>query len=248
MNSKDKAELYDVLGKGYRPLRQPDPRIASTIVRALGDARSIANLGAGAGSYEPTDRTVLAVEPSLQMLRQRPSGSAPAVRAHAECIPCPDRAFDAAMAVLTVHHWTDWRAGVREMRRVAKRVAILTWDPTHPGFWLVQDYLPDLRDYDRRIFPPIEEVVEELGGAKVTPVAVPHDCTDGFLGAYWRRPERYLDPGTRAAISSFARVADTELRLAGLRADLDSGAWRERNEHLLDRTELDLGYRLVATA
>lgn len=238
-------EIYDVLGSGYHAHRSPDPRIARMLEAALGDARSVVNVGAGPGSYEPRDRAVVAVEPSMAMIRQRPLGSAIAVRSHAETLPFRDRAFDAAMAVLTIHHWTDWAQGVRELRRVANRVVILTWDPEHPGFWLVQDYLPDLRDHDRTIFPKLDALSAALGGAAITCVPIPRDCTDGFLGAYWARPERYLDPAVRQAISSFARVADVATRLARLGADLGDGTWARRYAALATLPALDLGYRLV---
>lgn len=237
---------YDDIGRGYTGYRRPDPRIARAIHAALGDARSVVDVGAGTGSYEPSDREVVAVEPSSVMIAQRPRGAAPAVQCSAERLPFGDGAFDAAMAILTVHHWTDLRGGLSEMRRVARdRVVILTWDPAHPGFWLVRDYFPDLIDIDRRIFPGLAELGEHLGGAEVIPVPIPHDCVDGFLGAYWRRPEAYLDEGARAAISTFARIGDVIPRIERLAADLEDGQWICRNAEILGLEELDLGYRLV---
>lgn len=207
---------------------------------------SVVNVGAGAGSYEPTDRTVLAVEPSAVMIAQRPATAAPAVRGRSERLPLSDRAFDAALAILTVHHWSDRRAGLAEMHRVARdRVVILTWDPAHPGFWLVRDYFPDLIEYDRRIFPTLADFEAALGRVEVSAVPVPHDCTDGFLGTYWRRPEEYLDEEARGAISTFARVGDVSPRLERLRADLRSGRWAMKNADLLGLEGLDVGYRLV---
>ncbi|HEU0302252.1 MAG TPA: class I SAM-dependent methyltransferase [Longimicrobium sp.] len=241
--------LYDRIGAGYTAWRRPDPRIAARIAEALGDARTLVNVGAGAGSYEPADRVVAAVEPSARMVRQRPPRAAPAVRASAEALPFRDRAFDAAMAILTLHHWPDWRAGVREMRRTARGpVAILTWDPAHPGFWLVQDYFPGILRIDRVILPPLEEIARVLGPLDVRPVPIPADCSDGFLGAYWRRPEMYLDPGARSAISTFTRLAEVEPGLARLRAELADGSWERRNAALLDLPELDIGYRLLVAA
>jgi SAM-dependent methyltransferase len=237
---------FDTIGRAYAGRRRPDPRIARIITSALGGARSVVNVGAGTGSYEPADRAVVAVEPSGVMIAQRPPAAAPVVRGAAESLPFSDDAFDAALAVLTVHHWSDRRAGLAEMRRVARdRVVVLTWDPSHPGFWLVRDYFPDLIEFDRRIFPALSDFESALGRVEVSPVPVPHDCVDGFLGAYWRRPEEYLDEGVRGGISTFARIGDISAGLEWLRADLGSGRWVKRNAELLDLEELDLGYRLV---
>jgi hypothetical protein len=244
------AGYDDALGGGYATRRRPDPRIAAQIRRALGDARRVVNVGAGAGSYEPDGLDVVAVEPSAVMRAQRPAGAAPCVDARAEALPFADGAFDAAMAVLTVHHWEDWRAGCAELRRVAGgRCVVLTWDPAvSQGFWLVAEYLPGLMDSDRRRFPAtLADQIAALGADRVEPVPVPHDCTDGFLGAHWRQPERYLDPAVRAGMSVFARAPSDDVAdgLARLQRDLRSGAWTERHHDLLDRAELDLGYRLL---
>lgn len=239
---------YDSLGVGYAERRRPEPRIAARILAALGAASSVVNVGAGAGSYEPADRRVVAVEPSARMLRQRRPGSSPAVQACAEELPFADRSFDCALAVLTMHHWSDWRRGVAELRRVAARAVVLTWNPAHAGFWLVQQYFPDLLQHDRAIFPPLAELADALGGAHVEAVAIPAGCRDGFLGAYWRRPESYLLDDVRQSISTFARLRDVASRLQRLQADLADGAWRRRNGHLLGLDELDVGYRLVQCA
>ena len=240
--------VYDQIGQGYSRQRRPDPRIAAPLMAALGDAQSVLNVGAGAGSYEPPDRSVVAVEPSAVMLAQRSSGAAPAVQARAEALPFPDRAFDAVMAVLTLHHWTDRGAGLAECARVAReRVVLLTWDPAADGFWLLRDYLPAFVEIDRRIFPPMAAYQAVFGpGARVeiAGVPIPRDCVDGFLGAYWARPAAYLDPAVRAGISTFAHPG-TEPGLERLRADLASGAWHDRHGHLLAEDALDLGYRLV---
>jgi len=238
--------FYDILGRTYGGHRHADPRIARIMNAALGDAATVVNVGAGAGSYEPPDRSVVAVEPSSVMIAQRPASAAPAVQASAELLPFSDNAFDAALAILTVHHWSDRRAGLAEMRRVARdRVVVLTWDPEHPGFWLVRDYFPDLIEFDRRIFPKLAELEAALGRIDVSVVPIPHDCVDGFLGAYWRRPAAYLDEGVRAGISTFARIGDIPARIERLRADLESGQWAVRNAELLRLEELDVGYRLV---
>lgn len=238
--------IYDRgIGEGYARRRQPDPRIAAAIASALGDARSVINVGAGAGSYEPTDRIVQAVEPSAVMISQRPPGAAPCVRAGAESLPFEDNSFDAAMAVLTIHHWSDWRAGLREMRRVARqRIVLLTFDVDAAHFWLTHDYFPALLKLDRQIMPRLGDLESELGAFEATPVPVPHDCIDGFLGAYWRRPEIYLAPVARRSMSSFAKI-DAEPGLKRLAADLESGAWRTRYAPLLDLDALDIGYRLL---
>lgn len=237
--------IYDRIGVGYALRRQADPRIASAIEAALADARTVVNVGAGAGSYEPTDRNVQAVEPSDMMISQRPAGAAPCLRGSAESLPLETGACDAAMAVLTVHHWADWRAGLREMRRVARRrIVVLTFDAEASNFWLTRDYFPELLTLDRQIMPRLIDLECELGELHSAPVPVPHDCIDGFLGSYWRRPNFYLDPIARRSMSPFAMIdsADGLRRLAG---DLGSGAWHERNRDLLALEALDVGYRLL---
>lgn len=239
-------QLYDEIGLGYGNYRRPDPRLAASILRALGDADTVVNVGAGAGSYEPADRSVVAVEPSLAMIRQRRPRGVPVVQASATHLPFRDAAFAAALAVLTVHHWPDRVRGLAELARVARRrVVIVTYDPAAPGFWLVDDYFPGIGEIDRRIMPSIEELRGVLGDVEVRPLPVPHDCVDGFLGAYWRRPHAYLDAGVRGAISSFSMIGDVEPGLARLRGDLGDGTWERRHGHLLRQTEADLGYRLV---
>jgi SAM-dependent methyltransferase len=238
--------LYDAIGGDYRSYRRPDPRVAAAITRALGDAASVLNVGAGAGSYEPRDRRVIAVEPSLEMVRQRGSDSAPVVRASATDLPFADASVDAALAVLTVHHWPDRGRGMREMARVARdRVAILTWVPHAARFWLTDEYFPELVAIDEKIFPTIDEFRAGLGPVDVVPVPIPRDCADGFTGAYWSRPQGYLDAGVRGAMSTFTKLTDPEPALARLRRDLDDGTWERRHGDLLERAELDLGYRLV---
>jgi SAM-dependent methyltransferase len=242
--------LYDRIGAGYPTTRRADPRIAARIETALGDAETVVNVGAGTGSYEPRGRRVTAVEPSAVMIGQRPERAAPVVRATAERLPFADRSFDAAMAVWTVHHWDDAGAGLRELRRVARdRVLVATWDPQFRGnFWLFARYLPRLRDRDAAAFPSIAAISTALGGGvQVLPLPVPHDCADGFLGAFWARPEAYLDPAVRAGMSTLAAAGDAALAdgLAQLRAELVSGEWDARHGHLRHRAECDLGYRLI---
>lgn len=241
--------VYDTIGRGYAGQRRADPRVAAAIRAALGDARSVVNVGAGSGSYEPVDLSVLAVEPSREMIRQRPAGAAPAVQAVAERLPLGDGSVDAALAVLTLHHWADRAAGLAELARVARRrVVIVTWDPARTGdFWLTRDYLPAVVELDAAIFPSIAEIESALGGARVAPLPIPHDCADGFTGAYWRRPEAYLDPAARSAMSTFARLAPAALAagLARLADDLATGRWDARLGHLRAQRDADLGYRLV---
>lgn len=239
------SQLYDEIGRDYRAHRRPDPRIAAAILRGLGPAESVLNVGAGAGSYEPEDRRVVAVEPSRVMIQQRRPGSAPVVQASATELPFRDGALAATLAVLTVHHWPDRARGLAEMVRVAsKRVVIVTWDPDSRGFWLVDDYFPQLVELDRPLFPTVGELRAILGPVEVVRLPIPHDCTDGFLGAYWRRPHAYLHAGVRGAISTFSKL-DAGPGLARLRADLEDGTWERRHARLLEATELDLGYRLV---
>ncbi len=239
---------YDRIGVGYSVTRLPDPRIADRIIQALGDSASVVNVGAGAGSYEPRDRMVVAVEPSATMIRQRPVGSAPVIQGAAEALPLADGAVDCALAVLTVHHWPDPARGLAEMRRVAQsRVVILTWDQdVWESFWLIREYLPCIRDLDRRRVA-IADIVSALGESEILSVPIPHDCIDGFHGAFWRRPEAYLDPQVRSGISCYAAMSPDE-RDGGLRrlaTDIQSGAWEDRHRNLLELDELDLGYRLI---
>ena len=202
------TQLYDQIGENYRNLRNPDLRIASKIIHALGEADRLVNVGAGAGSYEPLDRQVVAVEPSLTMIRQRRTGIAPVVQASALDLPFRDGAFAAALAVLTVHHWSDRSRGLRELARVARnRVVIVTWDPATTGFWQIDDYFPEIGVIDRQILPPLEEFRQALGPIDVRPLLVPHDCSDGFLGAYWRRPMNIWIPAYGAGCRPLPRFA-----------------------------------------
>ena len=240
---------YDIIGRGYARTRRPDPRIGAQILSALGDARSVLNVGAGAGSYEPDDRHVIAVERSFEMIRQRPETAAPVVQGDAVSLPFAADRFDAALAVLTMHHWPDQPAGLREIRRVVRaRVVILTHDiRALKGFWLTDDYFPEGEDLDREVFLPHDLLYELLDVVSEEPVMVPMDCRDGFLAAYWARPEAYLDEEVRAGISFFHRFDPrlTAARIDRLADDLSSGRWDERYGHFRETDELDLGYRLI---
>src|SRR5262245_7208045 len=187
--------LYDQIGRTYIATRHPDARIAAAIMGALGDVQTVVNVGAGAGAYEPTDHSIFAVEPSSHMIRQRAAGSAAVIQATAEALPFRDHSFDAALALLTLHHWTDWRRGLDEMKRVADRLVVFTFEPGDVGsFWLTDAYFPEIVDLDRGRCPSVADLVRHLGNCQVHRIAIPHDCVDGFLAAYWRRPEAYLDP------------------------------------------------------
>lgn len=237
---------YDTLGFGYTNTRQPDPVIASQIERHLSGASQLINIGAGTGSYEPENIPVVAVEPSITMIRQRPNGAAPVIQAVAEALPFADAAFPMALSVLSVHHWQNRRAAFSEIRRiVTDRAAIVTWVPGAAEFWLTRDYFPDLLAIDEPKFPALAEFQQSFEKIKVIPLLIPHDCTDGFLGAYWRRPHCYLDEKIRAGMSTFAELPNPEQGLARLAEDLKAGLWHKRNAAILDATVLDLGYRLV---
>jgi SAM-dependent methyltransferase len=240
---------YDAIGIGYAEVRRADPRIAAPIEAALGEARTVLNVGAGTGSYEPADREVTAVEPSATMRAQRPAGAAPAIEAVAEALPFADDSFDAAMAIITVHHWRDPAAGLAEMLRVAReRVVVLTLDPAPlDDAWLVRDYLPTLQRIHRELMVPIPELTAMLPGATVESVPGPSRCSDGFWCALWDQPELHLDPAVLRGSSGWHRLPaeEAERGLAALRADLESGAWDERNGHLRQAPELDIGLRLL---
>lgn len=240
------AHLYDTIGTTYTATRRTEPRIAERIWAALGDARTVLNVGAGTGSYEPPDRDVTAVEPSAAMRAQRPAGAAPCVAATAESLPFGDRSFDAAMALATVDHWPDPIAGLRELRRVARRVVVFTHDPGDPGrFWLTRDYLPEHAGlWAGR--PSLTDLARAIA-ARIEPVPIPWDCADGFYEAYWRRPEAYLDDRVRRGMSVWARVgpAAEERAVRRLRADLASGRWAERNRDILDLDAAELDSRLL---
>ena len=245
------AQLYDTIGAAYTVTRRTEPRIAAKIWAALGEARTVLNVGAGTGSYEPPGRDVTAVEPSAVMRSQRPPGAAPCVAAVAESLPFEDRSFDAAMAFATVHHWQDPIAGLREMRRVARRVVVFTHDSIDTGwrrrFWLTRDYLPEVADLVAGR-PSLSEQARAIR-ARIEPVPIPWDCADGFFEAYWRRPEAYLDEPVRRGVSVWARVGpEAEQRaLRSLRDDLASGRWAERNRDLVALDAAELGLRLLVT-
>jgi SAM-dependent methyltransferase len=238
---------YERIGRTYAATRRTDPRIAARIWHALGDARSVVNVGAGTGSYEPPHLEVLAVEPSAVMAAQRPPEAAPVVLARAEELPLADDSFDAAMAIITIHHWTDAAAGIAEMRRVARdRIVVLTFDTRVTDRAWLRDYAPRIREFDRD-FPSLEELGEWMGGAEVTAVPSPNDCVDVFMETLIGRPELVLDPVVRANCSGCARLpaAEEAALVERLRADLESGEWDRRHGHLRRMDEHDGGLRLL---
>ena len=241
---------YDRIGAGYAGTRREDPDLRRRIEAALGGARTVVNVGAGTGSYEPRGRHVVAIEPSDVMAAQRPVELAPAIRATADALPLRDGAVDAAMAVLTLHHWDDARErGVRELRRVARGpVVIVTYEAAVAREMWLMDYLPEVAELDARIFPPVERIRGWLGGstrAEVVPIA--RDTPDWTLGSFWAHPERVLDPAARAATSGFARMPEhvVERVVRAVEADLASGAWDERYGALRELDAYDAGMRLL---
>jgi SAM-dependent methyltransferase len=239
--------IYDTIGRGYAEVRQPDPRIATRIEAALSDCASVVNVGAGAGSYEPGDRDVTAVEPSGEMIAQRPSGAPTVVQANAEDLPFEDHSFDAAMAVLSVHHFVDMALGLREMQRVARRrLVIVTLDST-VDVW-AHDYWPELGLVARATLPSIEDLLGALPNARAEIIRCPRDCRDGFYLTFWDRPELLLDPEVRRGSSAFHEVSlEAAARgLRRLRADLASGEW-ESKYGLRQQAELDIGLRLIVS-
>jgi SAM-dependent methyltransferase len=240
---------YDTIGRTYTATRRSDPRLAAQIDAALGDAQRVVNVGAGTGNYEPVQRNVVALDPSLTMLQQRPADAPPAVQGVAEALPFPDASFDAALCVLTTHHWEDLEAGLRELQRVAARQVIFFFDVSYTAeLWLIDDYFPEINDLETEIRAPgSDRFAESLNVLAIEPVPVPADCVDGFGGAYWNRPERYLDPVVQEGMSSFAQL-DPAIRARGtehLRRDLETGEWDARHGHLRAETSHDLGYRIL---
>ncbi len=241
---------YAQIGLGYAERRLADPRLFRPLRAAIGDAETVVNVGAGTGNYEPSDCIVVAVEPSETMLAQRAPSAAPAVRAFAEALPFRDDAFDVAMGVLTVHHWSDRARGLEEVQRVARRLAILYFEPTMTDDMWVLEYWPEILDLPSENDPPGEQFFRRhLDVRDIVAVPVPVDCIDGFSGAYWARPEAYLDPGVRAGMSSFAQLdpGTVGAGTARLRADLESGRWDARHGSLRTLAEYDIGYRIVTT-
>ena len=245
----DTNAIYDEIGVDYIATRRPDPRIAAYLAPHVAGLTRLLNVGAGSGSYEPMNRDVVAIEPSWRMIKQRTVDSSPCVLGKSESLPFRRDSFDGSLALLTLHHWDSIAEGLQEMKRVScKRVVILTWDPDATDrFWLTRDYLPEMLAFDLSRFPPIDQLAAAFDEVKAVVVQIPHDCTDGFLGAFWRRPAAYLDRDVQRGMSSFQQMDrnDLDRGMNRLRRDLDSGKWSERYGKLLEEDNLDIGYRLV---
>ena len=243
------SPAYDRIGIGYTGFRRPDPRIEVRIWAALGDARSVVNVGAGSGSYEPHDREVIAVEPSPVMIAQRPPGAASVLEGAAEALPLEDESVDAAMGIFTIHHWDDLGAGLAEMRRVArKRIVLVTIDAEkNAEIWTLAEYFPAAMRAEEEKMPLMRELEALLPGAEVEAVPMPSRCKDEFTSALWDRPEMFLDPAVLRASSLWHTLPTEEIEAgqARLRTDLESGAWDERHGHLRTLPELDIGLRIV---
>lgn len=236
---------YDKLAAPYRIYRKPDPTIAARINAHVRGAQSVLNIGAGTGSYEPEDCKVVAIEPSYEMISARKTAKAALVQGFAEDLPFKDNAFALSMAILTVNHWSGVTPGIQEMLRVSRdKILIFTWIGYGGNFWL-EEYIPEIRNFDEKQFPTMAALEQLLGNISVETIEIPHDCTDGFMGAYWRRPEAYLDPDARKAISTFSRISDYQEGIDRLQGDINSGVWNKRHSHLFEKQSLDLGYRLV---
>jgi len=240
---------YDTLAPEYVNYRVADTRIDAAIRRHIVPGEKVLNVGAGQGSYEPSDCDVTAVEPSLEMIARRAATKVKALQCSAEDLPFDDSSFDTSLAILTIHHWHDIQKGLRELKRVTRgKVIVLTWNGNFGDFWL-PDYLPEIASIDVELFPPLNQLSEWLGPNTTNEVLeIPYDCTDGFMCAYWRRPEMYLIPAARQAISTFSRVSDTSAGLNRLRQDIESGYWHKKYEPLTGKISLDCGYRLVVHA
>jgi ubiquinone/menaquinone biosynthesis C-methylase UbiE len=243
------APAYDHIGLSYAEHRRADPRIAARIRAALGDARSVVNVGAGSGSYEPGDCETIAVEPSPVMIAQRPTDAAPAVGGVAEALPLEDKSVDAALGVLTIHHWDDLGAGIAEMRRVTRRrIVLFTIDAEkNSEIWTLSEYFPAAARAEREKMPSMEELEALLPGATIEVVPAPSRCRDEFTSALWDRPELFLDPGVLLASSLWHSLPPAEIKRGQerLRSDLESGRWDEKYGHLRTLPELDIGLRIV---
>jgi SAM-dependent methyltransferase len=245
------AARYDEIGCDYATTRREDPWLRDRVMSALGDSGTIVNVGAGTGSYEPGDRYVIAIEPSDVMAAQRPAELVPAIRGSAAPLMLRDNSVDAAMAILTIHHWDDQlESGVGELRRVARGpVVILTVDAdVSADMWLLRDYLPEAAALDCATFPAIACLVEWLGGTvEVQTILTARDTPDWTLASFWAHPERVLDKTARNATSGFARMdaAVVERVVADVGRDLRNRTWDQRYGHLRHLDELDVGMRLV---
>ena len=238
--------IYDDIGNKYAVTRGTDPKIAKQLYDELQGATRIVNIGAGTGSYEPEDMDLVAVEPSSVMIAQRKAGSHPVEQAFAEKLPFENDSFSHAMTVLSMHHWQDRGRAFQEINRVAtQKFVAITWDPAAEPFWLTRDYFPEIYEMDKEIFPGLGELSEYFDDVIMRPLMIPSDCTDGFLTAFWKRPEAYLQSAVRQAMSPFSKIKNLTKGLQKLEDDLASGQWAKNNHALLDAAYLDVGYRLI---
>ena len=236
---------YDQFACQYDIYRKPDYRINASIQSHIDGSDWILNVGAGVGSYEPENGHVIAIEPSFEMISKRENSGTKPIQGVAEHLPFKNNVFDCSMAVLTIHHWSNFEAGLKEMLRVTKnKIILFTWIRNDNRFWL-EDYIPEISGKDGALFPDLEELDRILCGITVETIEIPYDCTDGFMCAYWRRPEAYLNPDIRKAISVFSGITDVDAKLSKLHEDIKNGVWLQNNKHLLDKETMDYGYRLV---
>ncbi len=240
------SAIYDKIGIDYAVMRCTDPKIAHQLYAELQGARQIVNIGAGTGSYEPPTMTLIAVEPSAEMIAQRGRDAHAATQAFAEALPFAEESFSHALTVLSMHHWANRARAFDEINRVAtEKFVAITWDPDAAPFWLTRDYFPEIHAMDQQIFPDLAEIKSHFDDVQMHPVPVPSDCQDGFFAAFWRRPEAYLSNKVRQSMSPFAKLSDPSLGLRRLANDLASGAWARKNKAILALPALDVGYRLV---
>lgn len=239
--------VYDKIGLNYSVKRCTDAEIARQLYSELVGATRIVNIGAGTGSYEPEEVSLVAVEPSPEMISQRRANAHPVIKAFAEKLPFQDDSFSHAMTVLSMHHWMNRKAAFGEINRVAtEKFIAITWDPNSEPFWLTRDYFPEIHEIDQCIFPDLEEIKEHFDEVNVTPLRIPSECKDGFLAAFWKRPEAYLSAEVRRSISSFSKIDRLSEGLQRLADDLESGAWAKINLSILEATSLDVGYQIVS--
>jgi SAM-dependent methyltransferase len=239
--------IYDNIGHNYSVTRCTDPKIAKQLYDELHGATRIVNIGAGTGSYEPENIELVAVEPSSVMISQRKVGSHRVEQAFAENLPFENSSFSHAMTVLSMHHWQDRARAFREINRVAtEKFVAITWDPKSDPFWLTREYFPEIYEMDKTIFPDLEELADFFDEVTIRPLQIPDDCQDGFLTAFWKRPEAYLNSKVRQAMSPFSKIKNLSEGLQKLEDDLASGAWARNNRDILDSSYLDVGYRLIS--
>jgi len=238
---------YDKIGINYATKRQTDPRLASQILQKLQGATRIINIGAGSGSYEPENIDLIAVEPSQEMIKQRSTNAHPVVQASAESLPFEDNSFSHALTILSMHHWTDRSKAFQEINRVTTdKFIALSWNPKSKAFWLTRNYFPEIIEWDKNNFPTKQEFEKYFDDVNISPLLIPSDCRDGFLAAYWKRPEAYLDINVRNSISSFSKLENIGEWLKRLEADISSGKWHEDNKDILNEENLDAGYIIIS--